>query len=306
MTPIDANTALYPSTQYGRAAPHIPVLLSATLHYLSPQKGDSYLDLTAGYGGHAEAVLERTLQPARATLIDRDQAAANHLRRRFESSGARIINNDFLSASRQLLAQKAAFNLILADLGASSPQFDEAGRGFSFLKDGPLDMRMDNRQQRTAETVVNSYSRPRLEEVIRRYGQEPGAGAIASAIVASRPITRTTQLATIVAQSWRKRGRIHPATRTFQALRIEVNDELKQLAEALPVWLDLLAPAGRLVVISFHSLEDRIVKRFFQDHSGGYDAKLTVLTKKPIKGSARDNVYNPRARSAKLRAAAKK
>lgn len=284
---------------------HIPVLLSEVLAKLSPKREESYLDLTAGYGGHAEAILERTFQPERATLVDRDQNATAFLRNRFGTMGATIVKSDFLSHSQKLKEQGAQFDMILVDLGVSSPHMDEAARGFSLQLNGPLDMRMDQDQQLDAKAIVNNYSQASLEELLRRYGEEPRARQIARAIVDNRPITSTHQLATIVAYAWPGYSRIHPATRSFQAIRMAVNDELTQLVQSLPIWLDLLSPGGRLAVISFHSLEDREVKRFFADHSGTYDAVLSILTKKPITGSKTEIVSNPRARSAKLRAAAK-
>lgn len=285
---------------------HVPVLLEAVLKYLGPQAGDSYLDLTAGYGGHAKAILELTSQPTRAVLVDRDQVAIDYLSEQFHGSGATIIHQDFLGASQELARAGRQFDLILADLGVSSPHLDKASRGFSFRLDGPLDMRMDERQSQTAADIVNNYSVADLAALLKRYGEEPRANQIAQAIVANRPVTSTHDLATIVAAGVRRRQKIHPATRVFQALRLAVNQELEQLEAALPRWLELLAPGGRIVVISFHSLEDRLVKRIFAEHAGNrYDAVLRLLTKQPVKADAAETVFNPRARSAKLRAAVK-
>jgi 16S rRNA (cytosine1402-N4)-methyltransferase len=289
---------------------HIPVLLDAVLQCLDPKPGEKYLDLTAGYGGHAESILERTLQPEKATLIDRDLRAIDYLSQQFQGTGTEIIHKDYLEAAKELLESGKQYNLILADLGVSSPHLNMASRGFSIRHNGPLDMRMDQRQSLTAEEVVNSYSEEELASLIRRYGEEPRATKIARAIAANRPITSTHQLAEIVARSayGRKPGhsKIHPATRTFQAIRMEVNRELELLQEALPIWIDLLAPGGRIAVISFHSLEDRLVKRAFKERSGNrYDATLRLLTKRPVRGDKNEIVFNPRARSAKLRAAAK-
>jgi 16S rRNA (cytosine1402-N4)-methyltransferase len=289
---------------------HVPVLLDAVLSYLAPMKGDSYLDLTAGYGGHAKSILERTLRPNQATLVDRDQHAVNYLRKEFKGEPVTIIHKDFLTASQELAAEGKKFDLILADIGVSSPHLNTASRGFSINRDGPLDMRMDQRQDLMAETIVNTYDEVQLTELIRSYGEEPRARTIAKAIVANRPIATTGQLAHIVATasaSWRTRGsKIHPATRTFQALRIAVNSELEQLKLSLPIWINLLEVGGRLGVISFHSLEDRIVKQALLEASGNrYDAQLKLLTKHPVMGQNSEIVSNPRARSAKLRAAAK-
>lgn len=285
---------------------HFPVLLNEVLAYLDPKEGESYLDLTAGYGGHAAAVRERTLRKPHFTLVDRDQNATAHLQEKFDGQNAEIIHKDYLSASRKLLAEGRQYDLILADLGVSSPHIDEASRGFSLQADGPLDMRMDERQALTASEIVNSYPQAELVRIIREYGEEPRATKIARKIVEHRPIATTHELARVVAQAWPGHSRVHPATRTFQAIRIAVNDELAQLAQALPIWIDLLAPGGRIAVISFHSLEDRIVKQALREVSGDrYDAILRLLTKQPVAAGAEELVFNPRARSAKLRAAVK-
>jgi 16S rRNA (cytosine1402-N4)-methyltransferase len=286
---------------------HQPVLLQQVLQYLSPQAGESYLDLTGGYGGHAQAVLDRTGNPKDSVLVDRDANAIQELEQRFAGQGIALLHTDFLSGSRELQSQGRTFDLILADLGVSSPHLNQASRGFSIKADGPLDMRMDQSQSLTAEEVVNTYSQPELEMILKQYGEEPKARQIASLIVNNRPITTTGQLATIVAKAWPGYSKVHPATRTFQALRIAVNDELELLRKSLPVWMDdLLAPGGRIAIISFHSLEDRLVKEAFKSKAGDrYDASLRLLTKKPAVGDDTELVSNPRARSAKLRAAAK-
>jgi 16S rRNA (cytosine1402-N4)-methyltransferase len=285
---------------------HLPVMLSEVLSNLDPKPGESFLDLTAGYGGHSSAILDRTFQAQSAVLVDRDESAVDHLKRMFHARGVRIIHQDFLNASKELISEGRQFDLMLADLGVSSPHLDRASRGFSFQTDAPLDMRMDQRQEQTAAEIVNDYDVEALEEILRVFGEEPKARRIAEALVAKRPIETTTQLASIVAHAWPGHSKTHPATRTFQALRIAVNDELTLLSEALPLWMDLLAPGGRLAVITFHSLEDRIVKNFFADTAGKhYDAVATQLTKKPAIPSHQELVFNPRARSAKLRAVAK-
>ncbi len=283
---------------------HTPVLLAQTLQYLDPKPGDTYLDLTAGYGGHAAAVLERT--KGQALLVDRDEVALSHLKELFRDKAVDIQQQDFLGVSQDLLAANRQFDIILADLGMSSPHLNTASRGFAIKHDGPLDMRMDQRQPLTAGAIVNSYSEAQLAELIRRYGEEYKANKIAWAITHSRPIDTTTQLANIIAKVKPRSGKIHPATKTFQALRIVVNDELNQLERALPIWIDLLAPGGRLAVISFHSLEDRMVKEAFKEAgSEGYDARLQILTKKSVSSDKNEIDFNPRARSAKLRAAVK-
>jgi len=284
---------------------HVPVLLDAVLQYLDPSAGESYLDLTAGYGGHARAVLERTGSLTPAVLVDRDPAAISVLQREF-GARADIRQSDFLTASRELVDAGRRFDLILADLGVSSPHLNEGTRGFSLSRSGPLDMRMDQSQSLDAATIVNSYDEAQLADIIRRYGEEPKARKIAGLIVAHRPINTTDELAAIVAKAWPGRSRVHPATRTFQALRIAVNDELAQLEQSLPLWLQLLAPGGRIAVISFHSLEDRLVKQALQAASGDrYDAELQLLTKRPVVSEPNETAFNPRARSAKLRAAVK-
>ena len=288
---------------------HIPVLLEQVLKYLDPKEGEKYLDLTAGYGGHARKVLERTLQATKATLVDRDRQAVDELASQKELNGAEIIHEDFLTASLKLLEQGRQYNLILADLGVSSPHLDNASRGFSIRANGPLDMRMDSSQVLTAETIVNSYSEAELVKLLREYGEEPKARTIARVIVANRPIATTHELADIISKAWHGHSpprRIHPATKSFQALRIAVNDELGLLKKAMPIWLELLAPGGRIAIISFHSLEDRLTKEFFREYTGDrYDAPLRLLTKKPVTANEDELVSNPRARSAKLRAAVK-
>lgn len=285
---------------------HYPVLLDEVLQYLDPKEGESYLDLTAGYGGHAEKILDRTLKPHNTTLVDRDQNAIEHLGQKFDGRGVQIIHKDFLSASQELHSQGKQFDIILADLGVSSPHLDNASRGFSIKYDAKLDMRMDETQELTAADVVNNYDEAELKRILQVYGEEPRARKIAQLIVEHRPIATTHELAKIVAYAWPGYSKVHPATRTFQAIRIAVNDELGLLERSLPIWTDLLAPGGRIAVISFHSLEDRIVKQYYAGASGNrYDAVLKVLTKQPISGGADEIVFNPRARSAKLRVAVK-
>jgi 16S rRNA (cytosine1402-N4)-methyltransferase len=285
---------------------HIPVLLEPVLRYLDPKEGESYLDLTAGYGGHATAVLERTKAPKQATLVDRDSNAISALQK-FAAQGVQLIHQDFLSATRTLQAEGKRYDVILADLGLSSPHLDNASRGFAFSMDGPLDMRMDQSQSLSAATVVNQYSFDELSRVIKQYGEEPRARTIAKAIVDKRPFATTQELAEVIRSVMPKGSKTHPATKTFQALRIAVNDELELLRASLPLWMELLNPEGRIGVISFHSLEDRLVKQAFQEVAGDrYDAALTLLTKKPVTADQHELVFNPRARSAKLRVAVKK
>lgn len=287
---------------------HIPVLLKSTFDLMQPMKGESYLDLTAGYGGHAAAFLEKTGSYESSVLVDRDKSTLRYLDR-FAREGTEILNLDFLTAARQLVAEGRTFDLILADLGVSSPQLDQPARGFSFKNSGPLDMRMDPRQLVTAAEIVNTFAEHDLTRIIHEYGEEPWQQAkkIAQAIIKSRPLETTEELAELIAHQYRgPRKKIHPATRTFQALRIAVNDELGQVEQLLPLLPRLLQPGGRVGIISFHSLEDRLVKKYFAEQKAdGLEAELDIITKKPVSGADED-VNNPRARSAKLRVAVKK
>jgi 16S rRNA (cytosine1402-N4)-methyltransferase len=286
---------------------HLPVLEKEVLNFLNPQKGDSYLDLTAGYGGHASLIMDISGNYDHSYLVDRDQKALNYLKQKFKNKNVHLIHLDFLTASKNFLDLNLKFNLILADLGISSQHINDSERGFSFLNDAILDMRMDQEQQLNAYWVVNNYSLGDLKRILTDYGNEPKAHAIARLIVNNRPIRTTRELALICQRVWPGYHKIHPATRTFQAIRIEVNNELEQLQLALPIWFKLLAKGGRLGVISFHSLEDRLVKSFFRDISGSYlDSQAELLTKKPISASQDELVNNPRSRSAKLRVVLKK
>ena len=286
---------------------HVPVLLNDVVRLLNPKDGESYLDLTAGYGGHASAIVERTHNYRDMTLVDRDDFARANLAA-LVGRGAEFIHADFVSAARQLIAAGKRFDMILIDLGVSSPQLDRAERGFSFSHNGPLDMRMDQRQALTAADVANTFTQQQLEQIICEYGEERPVVArrYAAAIVKARPLATTEDLASAVLKAHvGRRQRTHPATRTFQAIRIFVNDELEQVRTIMPLLPELLRQGGRVGVISFHSLEDRIVKRYFaeQDRSG-YEAELRVATKHPVDGAVED-VHNPRSRSAKLRVAVK-
>lgn len=287
---------------------HIPVLLESTVGLLSPQAGESYLDLTAGYGGHAGRILEKTGNYTESVLVDRDDNAIKCLES-FSNKGTRLLNSDFVNAAKQLIKEGQKFNMILVDLGVSSPQLDQSERGFSFTNSGPLDMRMDRSQALSAEMLVNNAKAEELIKIITEYGEEPigFATQIANAIVKNRPLYETKDLADLIGNTYRgKWKKIHPATRTFQAIRIAVNDELRQIEDLLPLLPRLLKTGGRVGIISFHSLEDRLVKRYFKEQfDAGYEAELSPLNKKPIPGSIYD-VHNPRSRSAKLRVAVKK
>ena len=284
---------------------HTPVLLQEVLDTLEPKKGDSYLDLTAGYGGHASEIIRLT--KSSAVLVDRDDNAIAVLKNNFaDNSLVSLRHQDFAEGCLQLTAEKQTFDIILADLGVSSPHLDNASRGFSLRTDGPLDMRMDPLQELTAGIVVNTYSAKKLEEILRAYGEEPRSRRMAQLIIESRPLTTTSELAGVAKKVWPGHSRSHPATRLFQAIRIEVNNELGQLEQALPAMVKLLAPNGRLGIITFHSLEDRIVKKFFKSMAGDrYDAELIEVNRQPRTATPNELVINPRSRSAKLRVVAK-
>ena len=287
---------------------HVPVLLSEVLATLDPHPGEKYLDLTAGYGGHASKILDVTQQFKDSVLIDRDEFATNYLKQHFPSE-IEIKNTDFYSAVLQLFECGKTFDIILADFGVSSPQLDMEERGFSFKNDGPLDMRMDRRQSLTAYDIINTYSERELTELFIKYGEEKkgSAATFARAIVTHRPIKTTKQLADLIATRIHGYFKHHPATKIFQAIRIAVNDELGEIERTLPLLPKILNKNGRLGIIAFHSLEDRLVKNFFKELSSfGEEAELEIITKKPIIAEKTELVINPRARSAKLRVAKKR
>lgn len=287
---------------------HQPVLLSEVLSVLAPQPGESYMDLTAGYAGHASEILDVTQNYKDSVLVDRDENAIQVLKARYENRPLRIMKADFYSAVLQEIECGNAFDMILMDFGVSSPQLDRAERGFSFSKDGPLDMRMDQGQDLTAERIVNKWSERDLVEILEKYGEEkPGfAKLIARAIIHGRPWSNTKELGDALAKYGRG-GKVHPATRTFQAIRIAVNDELGQIERTLELLPKVLNPGGRVAIITFHSLEDRLVKDWMREASGyGEESEIRILTKKPITAEMQELFINPRARSAKLRAAIKR
>ena len=287
---------------------HQPVLLDQVVELLAPATGETYLDLTAGYGGHARAVAERLGGFGTVTLVDRDENAIRELKT-LEQSGATLVHDDFAHFAEAATERGEAYDMVLVDFGVSSPQLDRAERGFSIQHDGPLDMRMDQRQVRSAYTLVNRTTEAELARIITMYGEERPrkAAQIARKIVRSRPLRTTEDLARAVLSTHRgPRAKVHPATRTFQAIRIALNDELTQIERLLACVTKLLRPGGRIVFISFHSLEDRLVKRYIAEMvSAGYEAELATLTKKAILGKT-DAVHTPRARLATLRAAVKK
>jgi 16S rRNA (cytosine1402-N4)-methyltransferase len=295
---------------------HLPVMLNEVIAALAPRDGASYIDGTFGGGGYTTAILEAA--DCKVLGIDRDPAAIARGQALVDRFGGRLtlVQGEFSRMDE--FAQNS--DGVVLDLGVSSFQFDQPERGFSFREDGPLDMRM-SLEGATAADFVNTASHSELASVIARFGEEKNARRIATAIIAARPITGTAQLAAIVSEAQGPaalRFAIHPATRTFQALRIHVNDELGELERGLDAALNILAPRGRLVVVSFHSLEDRIVKQFMTSRStsaprGSRHAPITVapkaafelLTTGPRTPSAEELGINPRARSAKLRAGVK-
>lgn len=283
---------------------HTPVLLSEVLATIKPHPGESYLDLTAGYGGHAREILDVTQQYKDSCLVDRDEFAINYLRGEFPSE-LEIMHMDFYGAVLQLFKCGKTFDIILADLGVSSPQLDMEERGFSYQHDGPLDMRMDKGQKLTADFIVNHYSERELVDIFVKYGEEkPGrAKMIAREIAHNRPINSTTKLTNIIISKSRY-SKTHPAARIFQALRIVVNDELGELERTLPLLPRLLNKGGRVGIITFHSLEDRLVKDFFKEAASyGEESELRLVNKKPLVVGVQEIGINPRARSAKLRVA---
>ena len=303
-------------------SPHRPVLYKEIIHALQPHTGGRYVDGTLGAGGHARGIMEASAPDGQLLGLDVDPQALAIARRNLAPYEGRIhlAQASYTSLSTQLgrLGWDAVDGIVL-DLGASSMQFDTPERGFSFLQDAPLDMRFGPHSPRTAADLVNKYSERELADLIYQYGEEQGSRKIARAIVKARPIHTTRELVAVIESVSPRRGdRVHPATRTFQALRIAVNEELASIKEVLPQGVAALKPEGRLAVIAFHSLEDRIVKDFFREQSKDrvnppyeriYEeerkATLKEVNRKPIVPSDEETQNNPRARSAKLRIAEK-
>ncbi len=284
---------------------HIPVLLSDVLKYLQPREGETYLDLTAGYGGHADKILEVTRNYNGAVLNDRDQNAIDFLSAKYHEVKPKLMHDDFYSTALRLVESGISFDMILADFGVSSPQLDRGERGFSFAREARLDMRMDESQELDAWMVVNKWSERKLADIFETYAEERRGRAemLAREICMHRPIETTTELADLI-KSKSPHSHTHPATRIFQAIRIAVNDELGIIERTLPLLPKLLNPGGRVAIITFHSLEDRLVKDFFREESSkGIESTLKIVNKKPIIAEDIEIVNNPRARSAKLRVA---
>jgi 16S rRNA (cytosine1402-N4)-methyltransferase len=319
----------------GREVGHVPVLLKEAIDFLNVRRGGTYIDATVGLGGHSYEIAKRLGAPGHLIGVDKDPKALEVARERLlspwrekagSSTALSSASADEMLARNDEVAEDwptvelrqgsfaeiandqrpATIDGLLADLGVSSLQLDDAARGFSFQAEGPLDMRMDPHNERTAEQVVNHLDERELADVIYEFGEERRSRRIARAIVRSRPIRTTAQLAQIISAAARPMNsaerRIHPATRTFQALRIFVNRELDDLRALLEAAPRILKPGGRVVIISFHSLEDRLVKDAFRE-GGIKDKYFRVLTKKPVVASEEEQERNPRARSAKLRAA---
>jgi len=305
------------------ASPHIPVLLDAVLDALrvADRAGGQYVDGTLGAGGHAAAILS-AVPNARLLGLDRDPAALALARERLAPFGDRatIRHTSYEQIGDAVAAwsgsETAAVDGILLDLGISSMQVDDPARGFAFMHEGPLDMRFDpSSGGLTAADIVNTWQAEDIADVLFRYGEERHSRRIARAIVAARPLSTTRQLAEVIAAAQRgPRQKIHPATRSFQALRIAVNDELGAVERVLPAAIDCLQPGGRLAVISFHSLEDRIVKQTLKDEATDcicpprqpvctcdHRARVTLVTRKPLQADAAEIAANPRSRSARLR-----
>lgn len=284
---------------------HVPVMREEVIENMNLRKSGIYVDATVGLGGHAEGILHNAKE---CTLIgiDRDQEALELARERLMGYGnVHLVRDSFSNLGSVVNALGfSEVDGILLDLGVSTLHLKSGGRGFSFLKDEPLDMRMDKGQDLTAEKVINTYSEKDLADLIWKYGEERRSRRIAKSIVYARqksPVRSCRELAMIIERSIGRSGRIHPATRTFQAVRIEVNRELEQLTAALDSGAGMLAKEGRLCVISYHSLEDRIVKNAFRELAK--QGLFRIITKKPLTPGQEEKNLNPSSRSAKLRAA---
>lgn len=303
---------------------HIPVLFDEVLRYLKPQPGGKYIDGTVGAGGHSAGILEGSAPSGQVLAFDRDEEAIAFARERLAEYAQRLTFVHDSYARMQEVAARTGFEKvdgILLDLGLSSRQLDDAQRGFSFMSEGPLDMRFDRSRGDTAADLVNNLDKEALADIFWRYGEERHSRRYASAILEERPIATTAELADLIeriAPHYVRRKRIHPATQVFQALRIAVNRELDELETGLPAAIELLRPGGRVVVISFHSLEDRFVKQLFRDLSKDCvcpprqpictcdaQAIVRVITRKVVRPGEEEVERNPRSRSARLRVAEK-
>jgi 16S rRNA (cytosine1402-N4)-methyltransferase len=301
-------------------SPHVPVLYNVVLSALRPAPGCRFVDGTVGAGGHARGLLEASAPDGELLGLDRDPAALRIAADRLQPFGSRALLQQASFADLTAAVEAVGWDQVdgvLLDLGLSSMQLEDPQRGFSFQQDGPLDMRFDPSARRTAADLVNNLQAGELVDLLTRFGEEPRARRVAQAIVAARPIRSTRELADVVARAaGYKGGRTHPATRTFQALRIAVNDELEAVGRGLEQAVRCLRPGGRLAVISFHSLEDRAVKQFLRrERSGcvcpprqpvctcGHAASLMEITRSPVRPDDEEVRLNPRARSARMRVA---
>lgn len=302
--------------------PHRPVLYQEIIHAIDPARGKKYVDGTLGAGGHAWGILEGSSPDGLLLGLDLDPQAVALARERLSEFSERcsLDHASYTTLSEHLIRLGwDHVDGIVLDLGSSSMQFDTPERGFSFQQDGPLDMRFDPKGPLTAADIVNTWDQESIAEILYRYGEERRSRQIAKAIVQARPLQSTNQLADVVAGAVKgpRKSHLHPATRSFQALRIAVNGELDAIEQVLPLAVEALSSSGRLAVISFHSLEDRIVKHFFRDHSQDErdmnhplapvvrSADLKLVNRKPILPGEEEVRSNPRARSAKLRVAEK-
>jgi 16S rRNA (cytosine1402-N4)-methyltransferase len=284
-----------------QAREHISVLLQPVIEFLAPHPDGRYIDGTVGAGGHAAAILDASSPSGRVLGIDADPQALGLAADNLAPYGDRLVLEHSNYSHMKAVAERRGFvpvEGIVLDLGLSSMQLNDPARGFSFQSEGALDMRFNPDDAVTAADLVNTLSEKDLADLIFQFGEDHASRRIARAIVAARPVSTTVQLAGVIERAIGRHGRMHPATRTFQALRIEVNRELEMLEEVLPQIGEVLAPGGRIVIITFHSLEDRIVKNFFRDCQD-----LRVLTKHPVRPARDEQLSNPRSRSSKLRAA---
>ncbi|MBI2050135.1 MAG: 16S rRNA (cytosine(1402)-N(4))-methyltransferase RsmH [Candidatus Staskawiczbacteria bacterium] len=286
---------------------HIPVLTKEVLHYLDPKENENFIDCTIGEWGHTILILERNKPLGKVLGIDWDPNQIKNCRLKIKSGRLLLVNDSYCSIKEIIGRVKfGPVNGILLDLGYSSWQLEKSGRGFSFRRDEDLDMRYNTLQFLTAKTIVNEYPSEEIEKILKEYGEEKFARRIAQKISEDRKVGKiesTAQLVSIIKKAVPKefqQGRIHCATKTFQALRIAVNDELNNLTAVLPKMVSVLSPGGRIVIISFHSLEDRIAKLFFKEKEK--EGNIKILTKKPQMPKVDELNKNPRARSAKLRA----
>ena len=304
------------------SSPHIPVLYHEIIQALAPHPGGLYIDGTVGAGGHAWGILEASSPDGKLLGIDLDNQALVIANQRLSLFDDRVVLRLGSYVEMSAYVKELGWDFIdgiILDLGVSSIQLDTKERGFSFLSDAPLDMRFSDQSTVDAASIINSYSESDLADIIWRYGEERFARKIARAICQHRPIHTTTELADIVKKAFgNQSSKIHPATRTFQAIRIAVNQEMQAIESVIPMAIDLLKPGGRLAIISFHSLEDRIVKTIFRQESKNclcppeqpvctchHVAKIKEINRKPIVASQKEISENPRSRSAKLRIAEK-